>query len=348
MSHPRSRPFCSSTATGCGASPRPLARPAPPPGHAPRRHFFGRSSDVPSDPARQAAHLRDLNRASQPEKVVQLYESGAVAASEANLGEYLKALVRVDRLNESALLKTLQRGAGAEAASAASGGNGSATNSALRASAIMTGAGASLTPASGTSGALGSASSPIYTQQLEPTFRAQLWRTVRTLGVAFVVLSGIGALADDRGGVTRSIMGGGEKPKPTPETKTKFADVKGVDEAKGELVEIVEYLRSPEKFTRLGGKLPKGLLLVGPPGTGKTMLARAVAGEAQVPFFYTSGSEFEEMFVGVGARRVRDLFKAAKQAAPCIVFIDEIDAVGSARNPKDQQNSRMTLNQLLT
>jgi ATP-dependent metalloprotease len=306
---------------------------------------------VPSDPARQSAHLRDLNRSAQPEKVVQLYESGAVAASEANLGEYLKALVRVDRLNESALLKTLQRGAGAEAAEAASAasfsptsGNGSATKLTNSASAIMTGAGASLT----STGALGSASSPIYTQQLEPTFRAQMWRTVRTLGVAFVVLSGIGALADDRGGVTRSIMGGGEKPKPTPETKTKFADVKGVDEAKGELVEIVEYLRSPEKFTRLGGKLPKGLLLVGPPGTGKTMLARAVAGEAQVPFFYTSGSEFEEMFVGVGARRVRDLFKAAKQAAPCIVFIDEIDAVGSARNPKDQQNTRMTLNQLLT
>ena len=340
-----------SAATGCGAPPvPPLARPAlpPPPGRAPRRHFFGRSSDVPSDPARQSAHLRDLNRSAQPEKVVQLYESGAVAASEANLGEYLKALVRVDRLNESALLKTLQRGAGAEAASAASfsptSGNGSATKLTNSASAIMTGAGASLT----STGALGSASSPIYTQQLEPTFRAQMWRTVRTLGVAFVVLSGIGALADDRGGVTRSIMGGGEKPKPTPETKTKFADVKGVDEAKGELVEIVEYLRSPEKFTRLGGKLPKGLLLVGPPGTGKTMLARAVAGEAQVPFFYTSGSEFEEMFVGVGARRVRDLFKAAKQAAPCIVFIDEIDAVGSARNPKDQQNTRMTLNQLLT
>ena len=90
------------------------------------------------------------------------------------------------------------------------------------------------------------------------------------------------------------------------------------------------------------------MLMFGPPGTGKTMLARAVAGEAGVPFFYTSGSEFEEMFVGVGARRVRDLFRAAKAAAPCIVFIDEIDAVGSARNPKDQQNTRMTLNQLLT
>ena len=101
-------------------------------------------------------------------------------------------------------------------------------------------------------------------------------------------------------------------------------------------------------FTKLGGKLPKGVLLSGPPGTGKTLLARAVAGEAGVPFFYRAGSEFEEMFVGVGARRVRDLFKAAKQAAPCIVFIDEIDAVGSARNPKDQQNTRMTLNKLLT
>ena len=195
---------------------------------------------------------------------------------------------------------------------------------------------------------LGTAQSPVYTQQLEPTFKAQFWRTLRTLGTAFIVLSGIGALADERGGISRGIMGGDSAPKPTPETKTKFKDVKGVDEAKGELVEIVEYLRSPAKFTRLGGKLPKGLLLVGPPGTGKTMLARAVAGEAGVPFFYTSGSEFEEMFVGVGARRVRDLFKAAKAAAPCIVFIDEIDAVGSARNPKDQQNTRMTLNQLLT
>ena len=311
------------------------------------RNFFGRSTSVPSDPSSQTSHLRDLNRSS-PEKVVQLYESGEVAATEANLGEYLKALVRVDRLNDSALLRTLQRGASAEGATGVSQSSSVHRN----ASAIMTGmgggAGGAAIAGMGSSSTLGSATSPIYTQQLEPTFKAQLWRTVRTLGVAFVVLSGIGALADDRGGITKSIMGGGEKPKPTSEINTKFKDVMGVDEAKGELVEIVEYLRNPEKFTRLGGKLPKGLLLVGPPGTGKTMLARAVAGEAGVPFFYTSGSEFEEMFVGVGARRVRDLFKAAKQSSPCIIFIDEIDAVGSARNPKDQQNTRMTLNQLLT
>jgi ATP-dependent metalloprotease len=126
-----------------------------------------------------------------------------------------------------------------------------------------------------------------------------------------------------------------------------FRDVVGVDEAKSELEEIVQYLKTPNKFTRLGGKLPKGVLLTGPPGTGKTLLARAIAGEAGVPFFYSSGSEFEEMFVGVGARRVRDLFEAAKAKSPCIIFIDEIDAIGGARNQKDQAALKMTLNQLL-
>ncbi|NBR54294.1 MAG: ATP-dependent metallopeptidase FtsH/Yme1/Tma family protein, partial [Rhodobacteraceae bacterium] len=110
-----------------------------------------------------------------------------------------------------------------------------------------------------------------------------------------------------------------------------FDDVAGIDEAKEELEEIVEFLRNPQKFSRLGGKIPKGALLVGPPGTGKTLLARAIAGEAGVPFFTISGSDFVEMFVGVGASRVRDMFEQAKKNAPCIVFIDEIDAVGRSR-----------------
>lgn len=133
-------------------------------------------------------------------------------------------------------------------------------------------------------------------------------------------------------------------------TSITFKDVAGIDEAKEELEEVVEYLRTPEKFLRLGGKIPKGVLLVGAPGTGKTLLAKAVAGEAGVPFFNMNGSEFVEMFVGVGAARVRDLFHQATQKAPCIVFIDELDALGKARgmNPLGGHDEReQTLNQLL-
>lgn len=131
-----------------------------------------------------------------------------------------------------------------------------------------------------------------------------------------------------------------------------FKDVAGLEEAKMEVVEIVDFLKNPTKYTKLGGKIPKGALLVGPPGTGKTLLAKAVAGEAKVPFFSISGSDFVEMFVGVGASRVRDLFKQAKEKAPCIIFIDEIDAIGRARgkNPITGANDERenTLNQLLT
>ena len=131
--------------------------------------------------------------------------------------------------------------------------------------------------------------------------------------------------------------------------KTRFADVAGVDEAKEELVEVVDFLKEPKKYTDIGGKIPKGVLLVGPPGTGKTLLARAVAGEAGVPFFRISGSDFVEMFVGVGASRVRDLFKQAREKAPCIIFIDELDAIGKSRmnNLSGNDEREQTLNQLL-
>ncbi len=134
------------------------------------------------------------------------------------------------------------------------------------------------------------------------------------------------------------------------DVKVKFADVAGVDEAEEELREIVEFLKNPRKYTSIGGRIPKGVLLVGPPGTGKTLLARAVAGEAGVPFFSLSGSEFVEMFVGVGAARVRDLFNQAENKAPCIVFIDELDALGKVRiqSPMGSHEEReQTLNQLL-
>src|SRR5512145_1848940 len=130
-----------------------------------------------------------------------------------------------------------------------------------------------------------------------------------------------------------------------------FEDVAGVDEAEAELVEVVDFLRNPQKYTALGARIPKGVLLVGPPGTGKTLLARAVAGEAGVPFFSLSGSEFVEMFVGLGAARMRDLFEEAKKRAPCIVFIDELDAIGKSRGGvatfSGHDEREQTLNQLL-
>ena len=131
----------------------------------------------------------------------------------------------------------------------------------------------------------------------------------------------------------------------------RFADVAGEDEAKENLQEIVDYLHDPKKYEEIGASMPKGILLVGPPGTGKTMLAKAVAGESNVPFFSISGSEFVEMFVGMGASKVRDLFKQAKEKAPCIVFIDEIDAIGQKRNSGQlggNDEREQTLNQLLT
>src|SRR5690242_14557946 len=191
-----------------------------------------------------------------------------------------------------------------------------------------------------------------FSGRIDTTF----WRYRISWLVPLVLMSGLWLFLMRRigGGPTQALSFGRSKAKiyDRKELKTTFADVAGVDEAKAELVEIVDFLKNPRKYQRLGGRIPKGVLLVGPPGTGKTLLARAVAGEADVPFFTLSGSEFVEMFVGVGAARVRDLFEQAKDKAPCIIFIDELDAIGKSRAGATgfvggHDEREQTLNQLL-
>lgn len=195
-----------------------------------------------------------------------------------------------------------------------------------------------------------------YTQQVENTFLKDILSWVLPvllfIGLWFYIMR---KMAEKAGAGMPGLMSVGKsKAKLYVETniKTTFDDVAGVDEAKEELLEVVNFLKNPAEYESLGARMPKGILLVGPPGTGKTLLAKAVAGEAQVPFFSMNGSEFVEMFVGVGASRVRDLFEQARKQAPCIIFIDELDALGKARAPGvlkgGHDEKEQTLNQLLS
>lgn len=190
---------------------------------------------------------------------------------------------------------------------------------------------------------------------VEDTSGNGMWATLLMNVIPLVMLLGLGIFMFTRlnggaGGNAKAFEFGNSRARLEKGQKTRFKDVAGADEEKEELKEIVEFLKNPRKFVDMGARIPKGVLLVGPPGTGKTLLARAVSGEAGVPFFSISGSEFVEMFVGVGAGRVRDMFKKAKQSAPCIIFIDEIDAVGRQRGTGvggGHDEREQTLNQLL-
>ncbi|NJL52693.1 MAG: AAA family ATPase, partial [Hydrococcus sp. SU_1_0] len=186
-----------------------------------------------------------------------------------------------------------------------------------------------------------------------PDTAAGLITLLLSSGLLVGALAWLAKFSTENGGVGLGMGVGKSNARVYQQGKTgiSFADVAGVDEAKQELQEVVDFLQNGEKYRKIGAKIPKGVLLVGSPGTGKTLLAKAVAGEARVPFLSMSGSEFVELYVGVGASRVRDLFNQAKRQAPCIVFIDELDAIGKSRgnNPSGGNDEReQTLNQLLT
>jgi ATP-dependent metalloprotease len=336
--------------------------------------------------APQAAYLRELNAANHPEHVLQRVESGAFATGgDGAMKEYIKALVATGRLDQ-ANLHGLGVGTGAAAMGGMGGmggmgmappppplpnpyaiGNamGNAMGGGGGGGGGPTGLGAGMGMFGSNSGGAAGAAYADAAGALPPPVMVKLVPNERTTGekildaikgvLPFVFIGGV--LVYAMGGMDGQI-GGGKKgsgllgmlsPKELePMTSdVTFDDVKGCDEAKGELQEIADFLADPDRFTSLGGKLPKGVLLMGAPGTGKTLLARAIAGEAGVPFYYVSGAEFDEIFVGVGAKRVRELFRAAKANAPCIIFIDELDAVGGKRNAKDQRAMKQTVNQLL-
>ncbi|KAL0304387.1 UNVERIFIED_CONTAM: ATP-dependent zinc metalloprotease FTSH 11, chloroplastic/mitochondrial [Sesamum radiatum] len=300
----------------------------------------------PMDAAKQSALLAELNKHS-PESVIQRFEQRAHAIDSRGVAEYLRALVVTNAIAEylpdeqsgkpSSLPSLLQ-----ELKQRASGN--------MEEPFVSPGV---------------SEKQPLHVMMVDPKianrssrFAQEVISTILfTVAVGLVWLMGAAALQKyigSLGGIGTPGVGSTSSYAPKelnkeimPEKNVKtFKDVKGCDDAKQELEEVVEYLKNPSKFTRLGGKLPKGILLTGSPGTGKTLLAKAIAGEAGVPFFYRAGSEFEEMFVGVGARRVRSLFQAAKKKAPCIIFIDEIDAVGSTRK-QWEGHTKKTLHQLL-
>jgi ATP-dependent metalloprotease len=317
----------------------------------------------PDDPSKQLALLHVLNK-KFPKKVVMRFESGHYAMNDDVIKEYIKALAKLNLMHRLSLPEIAQltngyssndhhmdhhHTGGSSHSSIHHGafghnGHGSKNGGAdyrfvplppLQQQAPLRG---------------GDPHDPVHVALKERSMREIIGR-----GVVSLLVTGL-ALGLVYYFVTTQMKGGpggmgseGSYKEITRGTRPniKFDDVKGCEEAKEELVEIVSFLRSPDRFTRLGGKLPKGCLLVGPPGTGKTLLAKAVAGEAGVPFFYASGSQFEEMYVGVGARRVRDLFAAAKKKAPALIFIDEIDAIGATRKTREHQAMRMTLNQLL-
>ncbi|KAI4160475.1 MAG: hypothetical protein LQ342_005708 [Letrouitia transgressa] len=308
-------------------------------------HMEQTANNNPTSATAQNAFYSALLRANMPNIVVERFQTGRYASNTACETTYLRALEAVgqsESMSGGIVGQAQQKGhnlsqeqlqAAAQAIAAQSrGGNISFPSS-----------------KSGSSGS-GARESPLYVIVDEST-GSQIFKWIKFIAyfamIGYFILAFL-HLAVETSGVLKKV-GGVHNTEAQPQDQTvKFSDVQGCDEAKEELQEVVEFLKDPKKFSSLGGKLPKGILLVGPPGTGKTLLARAVAGESGVPFFYMSGAEFDEIYVGVGAKRMRELFGNARNKAPAIIFIDELDAIGAKRNERDPTYVKQSLNQLLT
>ncbi|KAK5174011.1 i-AAA protease yme1 [Saxophila tyrrhenica] len=304
------------------------------------------ANNNPASPTAQNAFYQALLRANMPEILVERYQTNRYASNTACENAYMRALQSIGAQETGAVGSM----AGKAQSMQGQGQNHGMSNEQLQAigqavSARNQGGNVSISKQGS-----GAKNEPLYVV-VDESMGSTIFKWVKFLLIfgligycALVVFT----LLIEATGVLKKV-GGAQNAEAKPELQnTRFTDVHGCDEAKEELQELVEFLKAPDKFSSLGGKLPKGVLLVGPPGTGKTLLARAVAGEAGVPYFYMSGSEFDEVYVGVGAKRVRDLFSAARAKSPAIIFIDELDAIGSKRHERDAAYAKQTLNQLLT
>lgn len=299
------------------------------------------ANNNPTSATAQNAFYQALLRANMPQILVERYNTGRYATNAATEQAYSRALSQVGSavggtnagVNTNGYSREQMQAVGQAIGARQGGGN------------------ISMLSSSGGSGAgSGGKMEPLYVV-VEESWGSAIFKWTKFVVVTgalcyvmFVVLT----LVIEGVGMIKKV-GGTQGKEAQPELQTaRFSDVHGCEEAKEELQELVEFLKNPDQFSTLGGKLPKGVLLAGPPGTGKTLLARAVAGEAGVPFFYMSGSEFDEIYVGVGAKRVRELFANARAKSPAIIFIDELDAIGGKRNERDASYVKQTLNQLLT
>lgn len=308
-------------------------------------HMEQTANNNPTSPTAQNAFYTSLLRADMPVIVVERYQSGRFATNAAVDATYQRALEKLGQMSTDASVGS----------NVLTKPQNNLTNEQLQVigqaiAASSQGGGVGVVRSKNSAAGTGAKDSPLYVV-VEDSWGSILFKWVKFIFYFLILtwlLSMVLTFAVEAVGVFKKLPGSQNSEAQPQHQTVRFSDVHGCDEAKDELQELVEFLKAPEKFASIGGKLPKGVLLVGPPGTGKTLLARAVAGESGVPFFFMSGAEFDEIYVGVGAKRVRDLFSNARAKAPAIIFIDELDAIGSKRNERDPSYVKQSLNQLLT